>query len=428
MGPKGLEIIGNDAYLNGYKLESLVKQYTTPLYVMDEKSIRSAIEDYQTYFKGNYFKSSIIYASKAFLVPKLVEIINEYHLYMDAVSIGDLYVALQSNFPPQHLVFHGNNKSFEELNFAIDNKIGLIVVDNYHELQQLIAICEAKKTTQNILFRLNPGINAHTHKYIQTAKYTSKFGESMYDEKIIDKIMNTIKASPCMHLKGFHAHIGSQIHEFGAFRAEINKMVKFQEKISTKYQYDLPILNLGGGFGIQYEHHEKNMSIKDMMMHISQRLDEVLKENNRIKEIMIEPGRSIVGPAGITLYTCSQIKKTYGGTNYLFVDGGMTDNIRPALYNATYECDIVNKMQEKKDILVDVVGKCCESGDIIRKNVYVPHIDNGDIMMVYATGAYNYSMSSNYNNLLKPAVILVGEEITVMSKKEQLSDLLRLFK
>ena len=174
MGPKGLEIIGNDAYLNGYKLESLVKQYTTPLYVMDEKSIRSAIEDYQTYFKGNYFKSSIIYASKAFLVPKLVEIINEYHLYMDAVSIGDLYVALQSNFPPQHLVFHGNNKSFEELNFAIDNKIGLIVVDNYHELQQLIAICEAKKTTQNILYL---STRLHNLKYLASAFDTPSIGK-----------------------------------------------------------------------------------------------------------------------------------------------------------------------------------------------------------------------------------------------------------
>ena len=216
--------------------------------------------------------------------------------------------------------------------------------------------------------------------------------------------------------------------EMEAFKMEIDKMIKFQMEIASKYKYSLPLLNLGGGFGIKYEYQEKSLSIKDMMSGLSQKLDDMLVSNNMIKEVMIEPGRSIIGPAGITLYECAQIKKTYGGKNYLFVNGGMTDNIRPALYHAVYECDIVNKMNNQKEILVDVVGKCCESGDIIRHNVLVPHIDSGDIMVVYATGAYNYSMSSNYNNLFKPAVVLLGEKPIIISRKENINDLTRLFK
>ena len=428
MKPVGFKIINNDAYLNGYKLEDLAKKYTTPLYLVDEFSVREAISDYQKYFRGQNFKSTIVYASKAFLVPKMAQIINEYNLYMDAVSMGDLYVALNANFPANHLVFHGNNKSKEELIFAIENKIGLIVVDNYYELKNLIQLCEERKIVQNILFRVNPGIDAHTHQYIQTAKFTSKFGESIYDEKTIDNIMKTITTTKSLNLLGFHAHIGSQIHEMEAFKMEIDKMIKFQMEIASKYKYSLPLLNLGGGFGIKYEYQEKSLSIKDMMSGLSQKLDEMLVSNNMIKEVMIEPGRSIIGPAGITLYECAQIKKTYGGKNYLFVNGGMTDNIRPALYHAVYECDIVNKMNNQKEILVDVVGKCCESGDIIRHNVLVPHIDSGDIMVVYATGAYNYSMSSNYNNLFKPAVVLLGEKPIIISRKENINDLTRLFK
>lgn len=379
MKPVGFKIINNDAYLNGYKLEDLAKKYTTPLYLVDEFSVREAIRDYQKYFRGQNFKSTIVYASKAFLVPKMAQIINEYNLYMDAVSMGDLYVALNANFPANHLVFHGNNKSKEELIFAIENKIGLIVVDNYYELKNLIQLCEERKIVQNILFRVNPGIDAHTHQYIQTAKFTSKFGESIYDEKTIDNIMKTITTTKSLNLLGFHAHIGSQIHEMEAFKMEIDKMIKFQMEIASKYKYSLPLLNLGGGFGIKYEYQEKSLSIKDMMSGLSQKLDEMLVSNSMIKEVMIEPGRSIIGPAGITLYECAQIKKTYGGKNYLFVNGGMTDNIRPALYHAVYECDIVNKMNNQKEILVDVVGKCCESGDIIRHNVLVPHIDSDDI-------------------------------------------------
>lgn len=422
----GFKVINNEAYLNNHKLSDIAKEYKTPLYVMDDVHLRKTLDDFKNYFKGSTFNPYVVYASKAFMTPYICNLMTEYNNYMDSVSIGDLYVAQYSGFNMEHIVFHGNNKSIEELEYAIKENVGIIVVDNYHELCLLDTLLKNNKK-QNILIRVNPGIDAHTHKYIQTAKLSSKFGESIYDAEIIDKLITKIKTSENLNLLGFHAHIGSQIHESEAFITEIDKMVAFQLDICSRYNIQLPTLNLGGGFGIKYEKDEKNLSIKDMMITISNHLDEVLKNQKIIKNIMIEPGRSIVGPAGITLYTCSQIKKTYGGKNYLFIDGGMTDNIRPALYDATYECDIVNKMEDNKEILVDVVGKCCESGDIIRQNVLVPQIENDDILVVYATGAYNHSMSSNYNNHLKPAVVSVGETVKLVSRRESLDDLCKLF-
>lgn len=428
MKPIGFKVIENEAYLNNYKLSDLAHQFGTPLYVMDEKQLIFAIEEYQKYFKGNNFNSVVVYASKAFMTPYICNLIDKYDFYMDSVSIGDLYVARKSGFNMEHIVFHGNNKSTEELEYALNYGVGIIVVDNYFELVELDKIANNKGIKQDILIRVNPGIDAHTHKYIQTAKLSSKFGESIYDKEIIDKLMNFIKMSDNINLLGFHAHIGSQIHESEAFISEIDKMVEFQMDIASKYNLHLSTLNLGGGFGIKYTKEEKNISIKNMMTIVSNYLDKILMNNSMIKTVMIEPGRSIVGPAGITLYSCSQIKKTYGGKNYLFIDGGMTDNIRPALYDAIYECDIVNKMNQRKEIVVDVVGKACESGDIIRENVESVLVENGDILVVYATGAYNYSMSSNYNNHLKPAVIVVGDDIKVISRRETLEDLCRFFK
>lgn len=424
MNSIGFKVIENDAYLNGHKLSDLAKKYKTPLYVMDDVHINYALNEYKNNFKGNHFEGKVVYASKAFLTPYIMELVSKYDLYMDAVSLGDLYLAKRSGFNMEHIVFHGNNKSIEELTYALENKVGIIVVDNLFELSLLSSLVKEKT---NILIRVNPGIDAHTHKYIQTAKFTSKFGESIYDEEIIDKLISKIKENKLINLLGFHAHIGSQIHETEAFSIEVDKMVDFQCHVATKYGLNLPVLNLGGGFGIKYTKDEKALEISQMMKVLSSELDKKLKNSTMIKTVMIEPGRSIVGPAGMTLYTISQVKPTFGGKNYLFIDGGMTDNIRPALYDATYECDVVNKMNMKKEIKVDVVGKCCESGDIIREDVLVPTISTNDILVVYATGAYNYSMSSNYNSILKPMVIAVGEDVKIISRREKLEDLYRLF-
>lgn len=428
MKPLGLKIIKNEAFLHNYKISDLANKYQTPLYIMDEEQINRSIQDYLTFFKSDAFHTSVVYASKAFLTTAFVKYIDSHGLFIDAVSLGDLYVIHKAGFTMEKVVFHGNNKSIAELQYAIETNVGIIVVDNLFELEHLSKLANDYQKKISILIRINPGIDAHTHQYIQTAKFTSKFGESMYDEEMIYKLIKVCQSSKYIKLLGFHAHIGSQIHETEAFKLEVSKMIDFQNRVNDKFQLSLDTLNLGGGFGIQYTYDEKSLSIQEMMTSLITNIEKKLKSSNsKIRNFMIEPGRSIVGEAGITVYTCSQIKSTYGKKNYLFIDGGMTDNIRPALYGAVYECDVATKMNNRKEILVDVVGKCCESGDIIRKDVLVPRIDEGDILIVYATGAYNYSMSSNYNNLLKPAVIMVGKEVKVMSRREQLEDLCKLF-
>lgn len=428
MKPLNLTTINNELYLNNYSLKELAKTYHTPLYVYDENHILSVIDEYLNNFKTSKFETKIVYASKAFLVPEICNIASSKGLMIDAVSIGDLYVIEKSGFPLENVVFHGNNKSNEELEYAVSHKVGLIVVDNLDELNRLNKITNEKKVMVNTLFRVNPGIDAHTHKFIQTALYISKFGESIYDEETIDEIIKKYQASNYVKLLGFHSHIGSQIHDQKPFLMNIDKMVEFTKKIENKYQIKLPYLNLGGGFGIQYQTTDKKLDLENLLKKMIKRLTKKANElEYNLECAFIEPGRSIVGEAGITLYECGTIKHTYGGKNFLFVDGGMTDNIRPALYSALYTVDVVNKINEPKTITVDIAGKCCESGDIIAHNQLIPETTPGDILVVYDTGAYTYSMSSNYNGQLKPAVILIGEKVKLISKKEELNDLYRHF-
>lgn len=427
MRPIGFNIKNNSAYLHQYKLSEIAKEYQTPLYILDEIQLKKNFEDYQQYFKGKTFQSTIVYASKALLTPYICDLTKEYDFYMDSVSLGDLFVAKTSNFPMENIVLHGNNKSIEELEYALKNKVGYIVVDNLYELENLDYLVNQLKIASKILIRINPGIDAHTHKYIQTANHASKFGINIEDIKTIHQMIKIVKSSKYLNLCGFHSHIGSQIQQVEPFIAEIEKMSIFQNEIAKKYKLHLPLLNIGGGFGIKYTIEDQTLSIKEMMSLISHQIDKTLSKQKMINHIMIEPGRSIVGNAGITLYTCNQIKHTLN-KNYLLIDGGMTDNIRPALYNAKYECDIVDKMNQKKEITVDIVGKACESGDIIRENVNIPNINHNDVLVVYATGAYNYSMASEYNNHLKPALIVIGDKIKVISRRENLEDLNRFFK
>lgn len=425
MKPKNLKIVNNELYLGKYSLKSLASCYQTPLYVYDEGEILDTIDEYKKGFASNKFETEIVYASKAFLVPAICDIMKSTNLMIDAVSIGDLYLMKESNFDLNRVIFHGNNKADEELEFAVKNNIGLIVVDNLDELIRLEKIASEIKTNVKTLFRVNPGIDAHTHKYIQTALYVSKFGESIYDSDMINKIMNVYKNAKYVSLLGFHSHIGSQIHEMKPFMMNIDKMVNFTKEIENNYQVQLSYLNLGGGFGIKYLESDINLNLEKLLKKMITRIENLSKKVGlNLKKVFIEPGRSIVGRAGITLYKCGFIKKTYGGKNYLFVDGGMTDNIRPALYSAKYSCELVNNVDSTEKILVDVAGKCCESGDVIAHDQLINIPSIGDILAVYATGAYTYSMSSNYNGQLKPAVILIGDDVKLISKKEELKDLM----
>lgn len=428
MKPMNLKTINNELYLNNFSIKELAEKYNTPLYIFDEKHLRYNMSNYVNNFKSKKFNTNIVYASKAFLVPELCKIVNEESLFMDAVSIGDLFVAKSSSFPMEKIVFHGNNKSNQELEYAIDNQVGIIVVDNLDELVRLDKLASLKKVVVNTMFRVNPGIDVHTHKYIQTALYVSKFGESIYDDDTINNVIEYYKSSKYVKLLGFHSHIGSQIKEVKPFLLNVDKMLYFTKSIEDKFDMKLSHVNLGGGFGIKYYEKDSDILLEYVLNKIIKRIESVSKKLNlHIDNVYIEPGRSIVGTPGITVYECGIIKHTYGGKNFLFINGGMTDNIRPALYQAKYEVEVVKLNSEAEKVVVDVVGKCCESGDFIAKDVTIPTTNPGDYLVVYGTGAYTYSMSSNYNNLIKPCVIFVSDEVKVVSRREEINDLNRLF-
>lgn len=424
-----LKVINNELYLGKYKLSDIGKEYGTPSYIFDEDDLDQKMSFYKSTFKSDLFDTKVVYASKAFLVPEVCKLLSKNGLYMDAMSITDMEIAKYAGFDLEHIVFHGNNKSNEELKYAVENNIGYIVVDNLDELERLIEISKNAKRCVNTLFRINPLVDAHTHAYIQTALNASKFGESIEDSKTIDNIINTYKKTNNVKLLGFHAHIGSQIKEVGPFMLLVEKMVKFTKEINDLYLLSLDTINLGGGFGIEYYSGDEKVNLKEMLTFVIGKLEEEIKKNEiKINNVMIEPGRSIVGPACLTLYECGITKKTIGGKNFLFIDGGMTDNIRPALYEAKYEAVVANKVSSNQKIVVDVVGKCCESGDFIIKDALLPVAKPGDYLAVFQTGAYNYSMHVEYNGHLRPQVLFVGDKIKVVSKKQTIENILELFK
>jgi diaminopimelate decarboxylase len=429
MKPTHYQVKNNQAYLFETSLAQLAKDYQTPLYVYDEEEIQEKLATYRTNFSSSKFQTQIIYACKAFLVPALLDLLKSESCGMDSVSLGDLAIAQHYHFPMEHIVFHGNNKTDEELEFALDHNVGLIVVDNLDELIRLNQIASIKNKMVSTLFRMNPGVDSHTHRYIQTALNASKFGESIYDEEQIEKIMNVYKASQNVRLCGFHSHIGSQIHELAPFLLQTRKMAEFSHQIEKTYGIELPYFNLGGGIAINYEENEPKMDYANLLKEWIKEI-EIIFDGTMYhpKKVFLEPGRSIVGEAGLTLYTVGETKKTYGGKNYLFVDGGMCDNIRPALYNARYHAVVCNHVEDKQTLKVDVAGKCCESGDILIHDEILPVTKPKDILAIFSTGAYNYDMFVEYNSILRPAVVFVSsKKVQVVSRRQTLDDLIHRF-
>ncbi len=427
MQTKGMKIINNELYIGKYKASALAEKYQTPLYVYDEENLRYKLNLYKENFKSKKYNCRVVYASKAFLCPYLMDIIDEYGFYMDSVSEGDLYQINNYAFPMSHIVLHGNNKVENEIEYAIKNNVGYIVVDNYGELDIIEKINNKYQKELKLLIRVNPGISAHTHEYIQTSLLSSKFGESIFDTEIIDKIINKCEKSEFLNLVGFHCHIGSNIGNPKYFKKATITMLDFLKEVSQRNNTKFSVLNLGGGFGIKYLDQDEEINISKMLQTITKTIDKYLEEVDLgIHTVMIEPGRSIVGDSGSTLYTVGSIKKTYGGKKYVFVDGGMTDNIRPALYQAKYtidNCDCVECFEKE---LYDVVGPCCESGDIIVTDYSLGKIEKGNTIITYCTGAYGYSMSSNYNSRIRGAVIFVNkDQINLGIKRETFDDLLR---
>ena len=337
--------------IGGIKVTELAEKYGTPLYIMDQELIEENMMKYKENFKSEKFKTTVVYASKAFLSKAICKLVEKHDLHIDAVSGGELYTIKASGIAMKRVHMHGNNKTDDELRMCLDYGIGSIIIDNEEEIERVSKICLEKDQKVKVMLRINIGIDAHTHEYIQTSKHSSKFGESIFDERF-PEIVEKITSDKNLEFLGFHCHIGSQIFDTKAFHEGIEVMIKETKKISEKLNIEIPEINLGGGFGVYYTEKDTAIDVekfmKSMIEHIEKSLE---KEGMNVKKISIEPGRSIIGNAGSTLYRVGGKKETFGGVKYVFIDGGMTDNIRPALYQAEYEAVLANKLDVVEDEL-----------------------------------------------------------------------------
>lgn len=413
--------------IGGIDTISLAKEYGTPLYVMDEDVIRDNCRKFKESIDKYYDGEGIVcYASKVFCCRAMCKIAIEEKIGLDVASEGELYTAISVGFPTDKICLHGNNKSDDELTFALSHGVGHIVVDNLYELERLNKIAEKLHKKANIMFRVKPGIDAHTHSFIQTGQIDSKFGLALETGEAFEAVRTAISLEN-VNLRGLHCHIGSQIFEIEPFELAAKVMLNFIAKIKNELDYEISELDLGGGFGIKYVENDNPPDYEAYMQRVSTVVNSEC-ESLGIKRpfIMIEPGRSIAGPAGITLYTAGAVKEIPDIRTYVSVNGGMVDNPRYILYQAEYEALVANKANEEKTEVITLAGRCCESGDLIGENMPIQKVESGDIIAVLATGAYNYSMSSNYNRLPKPAVVMVkGGKTRIAVKRETLEDIIR---
>ena len=422
----GLAVRNNHLYFGGADTVELATQYGTPLYVFDEQLIRNACRDYKNsidrYYDGN---GMVLYASKAFSCKEMYRLANEEGIGVDTVSAGEIYTALSAGFPAENIFFHGNNKTNAELEYAIEQNIGHIVIDDFLEIDRINAIAEKLGKTVKVMLRIKPGIDAHTHDFIKTGQNDCKFGFTLETGEALEAAKKAIKAKN-LNVTGFHCHIGSQIFSTEPFCLAASVMASFIARIANETGHVVSELNLGGGFGIRYTDEDEPLPYAEFMQKVSAQLKYSCKELSLpVPKVFIEPGRSIVGPAGITLYTVGSIKTIPDIRTYVSVDGGMSDNPRYALYGAKYDMLIANKAEKPNDFVATVAGKCCESGDLIGENIKIATPETGDILAVLATGAYNYSMASNYNRIPRPAAIMVKNgESRVIIKRETFEDLI----
>ena len=417
INPDGILEIG------GCDLVKLVEKYGTPLYVLDEFTLRKICKDYKEAFKG-YPKVNMMYASKALCSMATSAIIASEGFGFDVVSAGEIYTVYKAGADMSKVLFNGNNKSFDELTLALELGVGRISVDNFFELSLLDEIAKSHDKTVDILLRITPGIECHTHEYIQTGHLDSKFGFDLTQiDDAVDLILNDYTN---LKLHGLHAHIGSQIFETSIYGDEIEILVKEIARLDEKFNLKLDEINIGGGLGVKYTDSDCPPSTYTIAEIVIKRLYECIdKYKIDAPALFIEPGRSIISTAGVTLYTLGSSKQVPKGKKYVAVDGGMADNARPSMYQAEYFAQIANKPDYELANTVTIAGRFCESGDILIKEIKLPEIEEGDILCVYNTGAYNYSMSSNYNRVQKPAMVILNEgHADVIIKRESLKDLI----
>lgn len=417
-----MKIENNELVIGGVSATALAKKYGTPLYVMDVSYIRSILRAFKSTIKSDYGDGKVAYASKAFSTTAMYKIAAQENACIDIVSCGELFTALNAGFDLKNAYFHGNNKLYSELELAISNGIGTIVVDNYDEIDTVDALAKEKGVIQNVLVRTNPGVEAHTHTFIQTATVDSKFGFNIGSGDATQAIKKVIEKKN-IRFKGIHYHIGSQIFDTNAFRLAVNIGTDYIVTLKNELGIEVDELNIGGGFGVHYVEGDPKYSVEEYCNYLKV-IIEALNQNIETKKIkkptlVIEPGRSIVAESGITLYTVGTTKEVSGVIKYVYIDGGMGDNIRPALYQAEYEAILANRAGESPIETVSIAGKYCESSDIIIKGIKLPKAERGDILAVFSTGAYNYSMASNYNRNLIPAVVMVENGKSAYAVKPQ---------
>ncbi|WP_288530816.1 diaminopimelate decarboxylase [uncultured Secundilactobacillus sp.] len=413
--------------IGGVAASQLAEEFQTPLVAYDVTKIRDQIRRFKSVFEDNGVSYAVSYASKAFATIAMYQVVDQEGGHIDVVSAGELYTAMQAGFPMANVSFHGNNKSREELELAVAQHVGVIVLDNFHEIELLDAVLVEANTAVQVMLRITPGISAHTHEYDQTGQEDSKFGFDLNSGQAA-RALQTVLKNPRMNMIGIHAHIGSQIFELNGFQMAAEKLVQVASDWRDQYGYQPSVINVGGGFGIRYTQADDPIAPEAFVDAIIKTIKQSASDHGLdLPAIWIEPGRSIVGPAGYNLYTIGSRKDVPGLTSYLTVDGGMGDNIRPALYQAGYEAVLAaNPMGEPVET-VHVAGKYCESGDILIDQQPLPESQPGDVLVMLDTGAYGYSMASNYNRNPRPAVVFVENgQAQLVIKRETLADLTRL--
>ncbi len=412
--------------LGGADVPALARRYGTPVYLVDEDAVRKACRDYvdtmQEAYRGEYL---ICYASKALSFKTIYDLMRSERMGADVVSGGELYTALAGGMPADRIYFHGNNKQDEELRYALKSGVRRFVVDNREELYHLDAMAAEMGSTAEISFRIKPGVDAHTHEFIQTGKIDSKFGLALETGEAFDVIAEAA-ALPNIAVKGVHCHIGSQIFDAEPFQVTVRIMMELIKRVHVELGLLIVELNLGGGFGIRYIPSHDPRSVPDIVRATAQAVTQAAEALALpLPYLVLEPGRSIVGPAGITVYTVGSVKAIPGVRTYVSVDGGMTDNPRYALYGAAYEAVLPERPLAERTECVTIAGRCCESGDLVARDIDLPACEAGDLLAILATGAYNYSMASNYNRVPRPPVVLVsGETSRLAVRRETYEDLI----
>jgi len=413
--------------VGGVPLANIVQLYGSPVYVYDEKTLRSTMRTWKTALESRLPGSRVVYAGKAFLCTAIAQIVAQEGLGLDCVSDGELFVGLNAGVAPEMLSLHGNNKGRNELEMAIEAGIGKIIVDNEDEIALLEELTADRDVPITVLLRLNPGVDVHTHKKISTGMADSKFGLPIANGQAEAAVARLCKV-PGVHLAGYHAHVGSQLFDTDAHSAAITEMMAFAADMRTKYGVELEIFSPGGGFGIGYLDNQKPLDPTHWIDVIATAIETSCAEHDLpLPVVIIEPGRALAGPAGVAVYTLGARKPLPGIRTYISVDGGMADNIRPALYDASYTAVIANRDNGAELEDVTIAGKYCESGDILIENVQLPSPCEGDLLAIPAAGAYCLAMASNYNMSLKPAVVMVNEgSVKLVRRRESFADLIRL--